>query len=162
MPGPLERRTVNVMKKILIATDGSPTGRAAVDAGVELAAEEGAAVVIVHVVSILAFAEKENGNGPVHAQRPPRLEDDEVLGTALAVAAARSVEATAELLIGYPPRQIVRLAAEIDADLIVVGSRGLGRMKGAVFGSTSREVVTHAQRPVVVVRPLAAEATASA
>jgi nucleotide-binding universal stress UspA family protein len=149
---------VNVMKKILIATDGSPTGRAAVEAGVELAADEGAGVVVVHVISVLDFAEKENGNGPAHAQRPPRSEDDQILGTALAVAAAREVEATGELLIGYPPTQIVRLAAEIDADLIVVGSRGLSRMKGAIFGSTSREVVTHAQQPVVVVRPLPAEA----
>jgi nucleotide-binding universal stress UspA family protein len=148
------------MKKIVIATDGSPTGRAAVEAGVELAADEGATVVVVHVISVLDFAEteKENGNGPLHSQRPPRLEDDEVIETALAVAAARDVLATGELLIGYPPTQIVRLAAEVDADLIVVGSRGLSRMKSTIFGSTSREVVTQAQQPVVVVRPLPAEA----
>jgi nucleotide-binding universal stress UspA family protein len=147
---------VEEMKKILIAADGSPTGRAAVEAGVELAADEGASVVVVHVVSILDFAESANGDGAPRAQRLPRLEEDPVLEAALAAAAARRVEATAELLIGYPPTQIVRLAAEIDADLIVVGCRGLNRIKGAFFGSTSRDVLAHAQRPVFVVRPLPA------
>ena len=58
----------------------------------------------------------------------------------------------AELLIGYAPKQILRLARDIDADLIVVGSRGLGRVKSAVLGSTSREVLAKADRPVMIVR----------
>ena len=144
------------MDKIVIATDGSPTGKAAVTAGVELAAEEGARAVIVHVVSILDFAEHDNGSAPAGPQRLPRTEDDAVLEDALAEAAEHGVAATAELLVGYPPKQIVRLAAELGADLIVVGSRGLSRLQGVVMGSTSREVLRHAGRPVLVVQPVRA------
>lgn len=143
------------MRKILIATDGSETGRAAVEAGVELAADEGASVVLVHVVSILDFAEHENGSSPPPPQRLPRAEDDPALREGLEVAAQHGVETTAELLVGYPPKQIVRLASEAGVGLIVVGSRGLGRVKSAFLGSTSREVLAHAGRPVLVVKPVA-------
>lgn len=144
------------MRKIVIATDGSPTGRAAVEAGVELAADEGAGIVAVHVVSILDFAEHGNGGAPARPQRLPRAEDDSALQDALALAAAHGVDATSELLVGYPPKQIIRLASELGADLIVVGSRGLGRLKGVFLGSTSREVLAHAGRPVLVVQPVRA------
>lgn len=142
------------MRKILIATDGSEAGRAAVEAGVELAADEGASVLLVHVVSILDFAEHENGSSPPLPQRLPRAEADPALRDGLGVAAQQGVEASAELLVGYPPKQIVRLASAEGADLIVVGSRGLGRVKSALLGSTSREVLAHAERPVLVVRPV--------
>ncbi len=150
------------MEKIVIATDGSPTGKAAVTAGLELAADEGAGVVVVHVVSILDFAEHDNGNAPAGPQRLPRAEDDAVLQDALAAAAEHGVDATAELLVGYPPKQIARLASELGADLIVVGSRGLSRLKGVVIGSTSREVLQQAGCPVLVVQPVRAAVPAGA
>jgi nucleotide-binding universal stress UspA family protein len=132
-----------------------------VTAGVDLAADDGARAVIVHVVSILDFAEHDNGSAPAGPQRLPRAEDDLVLQEALVTAAEHGVEATAELLVGYPPKQIVRLASELGADLIVVGSRGLSRLKGVVMGSTSREVLRHAGRPVLVVQPVRAPVPAS-
>ncbi len=138
------------MKKILIATDGSETAQAAIDAGVEFAAENHAEVVFVHVTSLLEFTPETNG--PKAPERLPRVETDAVLCEALERARERGIAAKAELLIGYAPKQIVRLARDIDADLIIVGSRGLGRVKSAVLGSTSREVLAKADRPVMVVR----------
>jgi nucleotide-binding universal stress UspA family protein len=140
------------MKKILIGTDGSEVGSAAVDVALDLAADEGAEVVFVHVVSVLDFAPHLDEKAELPPQRMPRPEADLVLREAIELAESRGVTATGELLIGYPPTQIVRLAREIDADLIVVGSRDLGRVKSAVLGSTSREVLAHADRPVLVVR----------
>ena len=71
---------------------------------------------------------------------------------ALELADDAGVDAEAELLVGYPPNQILRLADDVGADLIVVGSRGLGGLKSMIVGSTSREVLAHADRPVLVVR----------
>jgi nucleotide-binding universal stress UspA family protein len=48
--------------------------------------------------------------------------------------------------------QIVSLAEEIEAGLIVVGSRGLGGIRRALIGSVSDSVVRHAHCPVMVVR----------
>ncbi len=138
------------MKKILIATDGSEAARAAIDAGVELAAENHAEVVFVHVTSLLELAPEKNA--PEAPERIPRTETDAVLCEAVERAREHGITAKTELLIGYAPKQIVRLARDIDADLIVIGSRGLDRVKSAVLGSTSREVLAKADRPVMVVR----------
>jgi nucleotide-binding universal stress UspA family protein len=47
----------------------------------------------------------------------------------------------------------VALAEELGADLIVMGSRGLGGVRRALMGSVSDSVVRHAHCPVLVVRP---------
>jgi len=54
---------------------------------------------------------------------------------------------------GRPDEGIVGLAEEIDAGLIVVGSRRLGGVRRALMGSVSDSVVRHAHCPVMVVRP---------
>lgn len=53
---------------------------------------------------------------------------------------------------GDRAREIVRLSEELDAGLIVLGSRGLGGLKRAFMGSVSDSVVRHAHCPVMVVR----------
>jgi nucleotide-binding universal stress UspA family protein len=138
------------MKKILIATDGSGTAHAAIDAGLELAAEGGSEVVFVHVTSVLEFPSAATGSEA--PERLLQIDTDAVLVEALEQARKCGVPATAELLIGRAPKQIIRLARDIEADLIVVGSRGLGRVESAILGSTSRAVATKADRPVMIVR----------
>ena len=138
------------MKKILIATDGSGPAHAAIDAGLELAAEDDSEVVFVHVTSVLEFQSAATGSEA--PERVLQMDTDVVLVEALEQARKCGVPAKAELLIGYAPKQIIRLARDIDADLIVVGSRGLGRVESAILGSTSRKVLKKADRPVMIVR----------
>lgn len=53
---------------------------------------------------------------------------------------------------GTPSRAVLEEAAEREADLVVVGSRGLGGFRGLLLGSVSRHVVQHAGRVVVIAR----------
>jgi nucleotide-binding universal stress UspA family protein len=52
----------------------------------------------------------------------------------------------------HPADSIVQVAEETGADLVVMGSRGLGGIKRALMGSVSDSVVRHAHCPVMVVR----------
>jgi nucleotide-binding universal stress UspA family protein len=74
------------------------------------------------------------------------------LRSALEQAHERVLAAQAELLVGYVPAQIARLADDLDADMIVVGSRSLGPLKRAVLGSVSRPLLGMTRRPVLIVQ----------
>ena len=63
--------------------------------------------------------------------------------------------------LGRPVEEIVILADEIDAGLVVVGSRGLGGIRRLLLGSVSDGVVRHAHCPVLVVRRVEEEALGS-
>jgi len=49
-------------------------------------------------------------------------------------------------------REIVNDAIEVDADVIVMGSRGRGDLAGLILGSTAHKVIHLADRPVLIVR----------
>lgn len=63
------------------------------------------------------------------------------------------VQSTIELVTGDPAEEIIRLANIYNADLIVIGSRGLTGMKKIVQGSVSSQVVEDANCSVFVVKP---------
>lgn len=59
---------------------------------------------------------------------------------------------TTLLSIWHPAEQILRLAADTGADLIVVGHRGRSPIREWLFGSTSRRIISYAPCSVLVVR----------
>lgn len=136
------------MQKILVATDGSESSRFALEEALELAQPTSAAVTIVYV----RHAPPGMLGDPFY-QRSLTAElrrANETVTVAAAVAHTAGVEADTEVLEGDPAEQILELARLRDADLIVVGSRGLGPIAGTLLGSVSREVLRHADRPVLV------------
>lgn len=138
--------------RILIATDGSPGSMAAVEEGVRLAKTLGAGVTFVAV----AHAPLPLLGDPYYQRA--LSENLAVMRTALAkaipYAEERHVQSDTELLEGSPAKAILDLARSRDVDLIVVGSRGLGAVKGALLGSVSSEIVHHADRPVLVAQSI--------
>jgi nucleotide-binding universal stress UspA family protein len=139
-------------KRMLIAIEDGTSDELVVDAGLDLAVDEGAEVIFVHVVSIMGESVVPTGE----VARVPDRATNEVLSEACEKAHSLGLEATSELLIGYPARQIALVADDRDVDLIVVGSRRLSALKRAVLGSTSRALLAESSRRVLVV-PLAAE-----
>jgi nucleotide-binding universal stress UspA family protein len=159
MRRPARGRTIGAnkegtMKKILIGTDGSPAALQAVEFGLELAEEHAAQVTFVHVaptadvLPVTGFAMA----GPVSVPHELDEHDRTSLDEALALAEERDIDARSRLLVGAAATKIVAYADEIDADLIVVGSRGLGAIGSTLLGSVSRKVLHDANRPVLIVR----------
>ena len=140
------------MQRILIATDGSPSGMEAVDFGVELAHTEGAEVTFVHVTPPIEWAVYPFGPFDAIPNEAPAVEQDEPLRSAMERAAQHGVVAHAVSVLGDPVSEVSAYADRMNADLIVVGSRGLGGVTSALLGSVSKGLLKHANRPVLVVR----------
>ncbi len=142
------------MKRILVATDGSPSSADAIAVGVELATEQAAELIFVHVVPVLDVVPITGfggiGGGFAHE---PTQHDHELLEDAAAVASEHGLVPTTALLRGDTVDEIVAYADSHDVDLIVVGSRGHGAITSALLGSVSRGVLAETRRPVLVVRP---------
>jgi nucleotide-binding universal stress UspA family protein len=145
------------MKRILIATDGSPSSREAVAFGVELAAEHEAELIFVHVVPTLDVVPAAGFGAMGGAFPHPVSEHDRtVLDEAAAVAAEHGVVSTTAMLRGDTVDEIVAYADSSDVDLLVVGSRGHGAIASTLLGSVSRGILGESKRPVLIVRAQAA------
>lgn len=136
------------MKQILVATDGSDSAEPAVSQAIELARSTGAKLVVAYA----RHAPLPVLGEPVYQRslsRELRLAQET---TALAAtrACGAGVEVEVEVVEGNPAERILELARVRDVDLIVVGSRGLGTLAGTLLGSVSREILRHADRPVLV------------
>jgi nucleotide-binding universal stress UspA family protein len=137
-------------KHIVIATDGSAGGRAAIDEGLALAESMQADVTFV---SVRPAPSPVLGNPYYQRALVRELERSRAaLAAAVELAEEQGIACDAESLEGDPAEEIARFARDRQADLVVVGSRGLGHFKGAVMGSVSSGVVRCAGRPVFVVR----------
>ena len=136
------------LSSILVAVHDDPSSEAAVEHGLALAQAEDARVTFVHVTSILGQDFSANRTS---ANRVPDRGQTPVLRSALTRAEEAHVDADSELLVGYAPKQIAALAEEIDADLVIVGSRHYTGAKRMLRGSTSRALLDETNRPLMVV-----------
>ena len=151
------------MKRILVATDGSPAAAEAVAFGVELADEHASELMFVHVVPLVDIVPAA-GLAPIGGAFLHELSEHDrmLLVEAADAAAEEGIVATTVLLRGDTVDEIVAYADSHDVDLIVVGSRGRGAIAGTLLGSVSRGVLRESRRSVLVVRstPVTAHAAA--
>jgi nucleotide-binding universal stress UspA family protein len=133
---------------VIVGTDGSELGQQAL----EWAAQEAALrAVNLHVVQVFPDFTVSDAYWVYTAQRPETSAREQVEQTAEQLRAAHAgLSVTSQVLVGRPARELVR--ASLGAALVVVGSRGHGRIAGLLLGSVSQQVAAHARSSVVVVR----------
>src|SRR4051794_24828809 len=141
---------------ILLATDGSEEAALAVRTAADIAQKTGSELHVVYIGSSLEYVgmgPPEIGDIPAPTQEQLSAEARELLDAEVEqVKASGGTVAQAHLGVGVPDPEIVNLAEEIRAGLIVIGSRGRGGIRRALMGSVSDSVVRHAHCPVLVVR----------
>ena len=137
-----------MFQRILIAVDGSPKSEQTIVIGLDLAGRYGSTVTVVHV------REYERYEGSDVDLGPP-IPAEELVGGVLTRFRELGIEAHGEIRrvsSGDTPEQIVEIAEMAEADLIVLGSRGLSEWKSLVLGGVANKVVQHATCPVLLVR----------
>jgi nucleotide-binding universal stress UspA family protein len=141
--------------KVLLATDGSEEAELATRAAVEVSEGTGSELHVVYVEPLPDFM--KNGDGtPGYDRELYEMIEEEARETlrklTWRVKVVGGTVAEAHLRMGVVAEEIVGLADELDAGLVVVGSRGLGRIRRTLAGSVSESVFRHAHCPVMVVR----------
>lgn len=148
---------VMMYKQILVAVDGSRSGRRALDEAVKIAKATGAtvqALCVVHHPARLVdvgtgFAEEPTRQSAEADAATAALEEAKTVFAQTGVpGTTRAADAMGEDIAAV----IYRIAAEEDADLVVMGTRGLSGVKRLLLGSVAESFLRMADRPVMLVR----------
>ncbi|MGC4807441.1 universal stress protein [Micromonospora sp. DT233] len=130
--------------RVLVGVDGSPTSLLALGFAMERAAQRGVPLQVVR-----AWEPAANGGlAPDNAVAAERAALDEPLARWRET--YPDVEVTVDVVTGRPAGALVE--ASRDAQLVVVGTRGRGGLRGMLLGSVSQQLLQHAHCPVAVVR----------
>ena len=141
----------HVLRRVLVATDGSTASLGAEQAGLELAALTGASLI---VLSVIDPSRLRLPGGLFHT----RVDQVRLTASASLHEPSRTPDelgVAAQFLIweGEPGDGVIEAAEAEGADVIVVGSHARGPVGRLLLGSVSAYVVAHARGPVLVIRP---------
>lgn len=149
-----------LLRNVLVAVDGSENSDRALDFALDLGEKFNAAIMILNVSGSLTMgvvpeeSTAYSSGGMAVFAKDLRKIHEEILSKA--VARAKKIKPnlaiSSMLREGDPALEIVNAAKEGGFDVIVVGHKGLGRMKELFLGSVSEKVAHLAPCPVVIVR----------
>jgi len=142
---------VNI-KSLLVAVDGSEFSDKAVRYACAMGSSLGAEVVLLHVVPMLVSATPYHDTISDQPFLALQKVGEDILAKAKEIAVALKCEVTELISHGDPANKIVDIATERNADLIIMGSRGVSGIKRLFVGSISDKVMNQAPCPVMIVR----------
>lgn len=147
-----------MIKKILVATDASAASNRAVSMAAYMAACHEAELLILHVIRDMQL--------PTLVKKAPELEDfanaredilRQVAENILREAEVRAKKGGAKKIqtaigSGDPASSVIGFAKRRNIDIIVIGTRGLGKIKEVLMGSVSRKIANSAEANCLIVR----------
>jgi nucleotide-binding universal stress UspA family protein len=145
-----------VFKRIVVGTDGSETADQAVRQAIELAKLTGASLSLVSAYQPApgrrVQAEQTGAPADVQYEIGPREDVNLILAAAAADAKQQGIEVQTHPVEGDPADAILNVAEETNADLIVVGNKGMTGARRYLLGSVPNNVSHHAPCSVIIVR----------
>jgi nucleotide-binding universal stress UspA family protein len=145
-----------VFNRIVVGTDGSETASEAVRQAIDLAKLSGASLNIVSAYAPLSGKrvgdEKQGAPDDVQYEIGPREDVNLVLDAVAATAKSDGIEVQTHPVEGDPAEGILTVAEQTDADLIVVGNKGMAGARRFLLGSVPNKVSHHAPCSVIIVR----------
>lgn len=142
--------------RIVVGTDGSDTAEEALRQAIEMARLTGATLGIVSAYQPVSKrrVQGEAAGAPADIQNQinPNEDVNLVLDAAAAKARAAGVDVTTHPVQDDPADAILNVAEKVDADLIVVGNKGMTGARRYLLGSVPNNVSHHAPCSVIIVR----------
>ena len=145
-------------KTIVVPVDGSENAKRALEHALSVADRNEAQLIVVHVANIVSaisnFDQTPISGGYVSEQIAEDMEENgkQILDDIVKEIPSGVKEVKSVLEVGSPGPALLAVAKKYDADLIVMGSRGLGPLKGLFMGSVSSYVTSHSTCPVLIVK----------
>ncbi len=144
------------MKKVVVPIDGSETSKGVVDYAIYYANREDAEMLFLHVMTLLEHEPVFYGEADVilpPSDEAVKREFGKFIEERMQTAGKRIPRMSVSVRKGRVYDQIVRFAEEEDADIIMIGHRGLSPMQRFFLGSVAAKVVAQAPCSVYVHRP---------
>ena len=140
-----------MFEKVLLAVDGSEHALHAARTAADLARAINSKDF--RIVVAYDFIPPYLGEPNLQSAIDARMEESKsILQNAVKEVGELPCEVHTELIEGSIAEAIIDVATTRKSDVIVMGSRGLGKLAGLLLGSTSQKVVAHAPCPVLIVR----------
>ena len=135
---------------ILVPTDGGEQMDAVIDAAIDIASQREATVHALSVIDSGVFLTLDEGlTDAVDEELTANAE--EAVERVAERANAAGLDSEAVVRGGRPGEEILAYADEIDADLVVMGTRGADGHERRMLGSVSQDVITQTPRPTLVI-----------
>jgi len=147
-PGPDDSPTL--IRRVVIATDGSEGSRVAADLGAAMAERFGAEIFIVHAVNLPSAYSLGVYPPPSEVDQALQRSGEHALKAAAEVVEGHGLAHTDVIAHGAPANVILDAAEAHEADLIVMGSQGLGAVQRFLLGSVTTRVLHNAPCAVLV------------
>lgn len=138
---------------ILVPTDGSEFAAAAVERGIEIAAQFDAHVHAVNVVDINAAAFSPTYTPPTELIETLTTQGENATEEIATTARHAGLSATTEVRRGVPSDELLQYADETDIDLVAMGTAGRSGLTRLLVGSTTEQILRRADVPVIAVPP---------
>lgn len=143
---------MTVCTKILVPVDGSAYSEKTLRKALELGKQTGAEVVMLNVVDMNSSRISNLERGVMLDQLPSLKSEGEALIRDVCARVPEAAGIRSRVEIGAPANRIVMAAEDEQADLIVMGHRGLSPLAEVVLGSVSHSVIQRAPCSVFIVR----------
>lgn len=150
------------LSKILVPIDGSEPSRKALELAIDLATRYESEICLVNVIPTYQLCHWLTVSGGIYCSdsmfvpsvimREWEKESKSLLISTLTLVQSAGIESYAVIGRGYPANEIVRIAREEKADLIVIGSNNPNILVRLLFGSISQDVARKALCPVLIVK----------
>jgi nucleotide-binding universal stress UspA family protein len=137
---------------ILVPVDGSDNSYRALDAALILSEKLGSSITVIHVMEQFPITHIGSEKLLSEVLEAYKKENQDILSKCTEIAIQKGLTIKTLLLEGNPASLILDYSKKEKFDLLIMGSRGLGKFKELILGSVSGKIVHHSPCAVMLIR----------